>query len=259
VPILIHHNERAANFLEVTIMDAKRRLVWIYSAILIMAMIGATAAFGQGGFGRFERRRPAPPPAATPEPPANRPSHPLLAPSTPTPVATPYGMRPGIVQTILLQQDLLALRGALAGTTLRETLLGEGPFTLFAPTNEAINRLSTTVTAVLTSPDSLAKREEILSFHVVQGLYPSSELKSTGTLQTLNGAELHFGGEGNAITVEGALLTGPDIMTSNGIIHKIDGLLLPPEPPPALPEEIMPFDEPLEIDIPDTVHYPVPN
>jgi len=129
---------------------------------------------------------------------------------------------------------LVAAVNATNATELLDALSGEGPFTVFAPTDEAFDALPNgTVEALLQDVEQLT---DILLFHVISANLLSSSL-SSGDVETLNGdsVEVVVSDEGN-ITVNDANITMPDIITSNGIVHAIDSVLLPPtEAPTKMP------------------------
>lgn len=125
------------------------------------------------------------------------------------------------------------LIAALESTGLDEELIGEGPFTVFAPTDEAFAALPEgTVEALLENPDIL---REILLYHVVAGNVQSADMLLLFDLETLNGETATINFEGNDILINEARVLTADILATNGVIHVIDRVLLPsgvilPEP-----------------------------
>jgi uncharacterized surface protein with fasciclin (FAS1) repeats len=116
------------------------------------------------------------------------------------------------------------LVAAIDGAGLGPTLAGEGPFTVFAPSEEAFARLPEgTVEALLLEPDTLAK---VLTYHVVPGRVIAAEVKGPASASTVNGEQLTISIDG-AIHVDGAQILTADIEASNGVIHAIDRVLLP--------------------------------
>ncbi|MDQ6842487.1 MAG: fasciclin domain-containing protein [Actinomycetota bacterium] len=116
------------------------------------------------------------------------------------------------------------LVAAIDGAGLGPTLAGEGPFTVFAPSEEAFARLPEgTVEALLLEPDTLAK---VLTYHVVPGRVIAAEVKGPASASTVNGEQLTISIDG-AIHVDGAQILSADIEASNGVIHAIDRVLLP--------------------------------
>jgi uncharacterized surface protein with fasciclin (FAS1) repeats len=136
-------------------------------------------------------------------------------------------MRAGTAADAIATNPLLStLAAAVDAADLGETLAGDGPFTIFAPVDDAFAAVpAEDLEALLADPAALA---EILTLHVVAGTeYPSDELPLVGTAETVNGASLEFGEADGAFTVDGAAVVCTDIHTSNALIHLIDGVLLP--------------------------------
>jgi uncharacterized surface protein with fasciclin (FAS1) repeats len=118
------------------------------------------------------------------------------------------------------------LVAAVTAAGLVDTLKGEGPFTVFAPTDEAFAALPAgTVEGLLADIPTLT---EILTYHVVPGKVMSTDLTDGMMAATVNGAEVTIGTM-NGVTVNGANVTTADIEASNGVIHVIDAVILPPQ------------------------------
>lgn len=110
---------------------------------------------------------------------------------------------------------------------LADTLRGPGPFTVFAPTNDAFSQLSgKTMQELAQDKDRL---RAVLAYHVVAGRVMAAEVKS-GNVKTMNGAELPLSRSGAFVGVDQALVTKADISAANGVIHVIDRVVLPPAP-----------------------------
>ncbi|SDE18970.1 fasciclin domain-containing protein [Limimaricola pyoseonensis] len=135
---------------------------------------------------------------------------------------------PDIVQIASTNDDFSTLVTALQAADLVETLQGEGPFTVFAPTNAAFEKLPAGTVETLLMPENQAQLAEILTYHVVPGAVTSAQLAgqrlSTATVQ---GTEVHIDGTGEMVTVEGANVILADIEASNGVIHVIDSVIMP--------------------------------
>jgi uncharacterized surface protein with fasciclin (FAS1) repeats len=130
-----------------------------------------------------------------------------------------------IVDTAVAAGTFSTLVAAVEAAGLVETLKGEGPFTVFAPTDEAFAALPAgTVEGLLADPAALAA---ILTYHVVAGKVMSTDLTEGMTAATVNGANITITLEGGA-KVNGANITAADIETTNGVIHVIDAVILPP-------------------------------
>lgn len=123
--------------------------------------------------------------------------------------------------------DFRTLATALEAAELADTLRGEGPFTLFAPTDAAFGALPAgTVEALLANPEVLA---QVLSYHLVPGRYLAADLVTVTSLETAYGDTLTLALEGNTFRVNQASILTIDISASNGIIHAIDTVILPPD------------------------------
>lgn len=110
---------------------------------------------------------------------------------------------------------------------LAETLKGEGPFTVVAPTNEAFRKLPAGTVDDLLKPESRERLRAILTYHVVAGRMPASEVSGRPSLTTVEGSELPVRVEAGAVRVGDARVVSPNVAASNGLIHIIDSVLLP--------------------------------
>lgn len=118
---------------------------------------------------------------------------------------------------------------ALKAAGLVDTLAGKGPFTVFAPTDAAFAKLPAGTVKALLEPANKAKLTQILTYHVVAGKTLSSALAGkTLTVKTLEGASLKIDGRGKTVKVNNATVVGADVAASNGVIHVIDTVLMPP-------------------------------
>ena len=108
---------------------------------------------------------------------------------------------------------------------LTDTLKGTGPFTVFAPTNEAFAKVpAKTMESLSNDP---AKLKAALTYHVIPGKVMVADVKN-GNSKTVNGASLALSRAGDFVTVEDALVQTPDVAASNGVVHVVDSVLLPP-------------------------------
>jgi uncharacterized surface protein with fasciclin (FAS1) repeats len=129
-----------------------------------------------------------------------------------------------IVDIAVAAGSFTTLVAAVEAAGLVETLKGEGPFTVFAPTDEAFAALPAgTVEALLQDIPTLTA---ILTYHVVPGAVMSGDLSDGMTAATVNGQEVTIG-VGETVTVDGATVIQADITASNGVIHVIDAVILP--------------------------------
>ena len=126
-----------------------------------------------------------------------------------------------------------SLVAAVIQADLLETLQGEGPFTVFAPTDQAFVEAGIDL-AALDTPDGVVALAEILLSHVVAGSVPAGDVSDCMTAQTVSGHALAFT-VGETVSVNGATVTIADVMTSNGIIHVIDTVLTPVSHPNDIP------------------------
>ncbi len=130
-----------------------------------------------------------------------------------------------IVDTAVNAGNFTTLVAAVEAAGLVETLKGEGPFTVFAPTDEAFAALPEgTVEGLLEDPEALAA---ILTYHVVPGSVMAADLSDGMTAATVNGAEVTIS-VGDSVMVNDATVTTADIAASNGVIHVIDTVIMPP-------------------------------
>lgn len=126
--------------------------------------------------------------------------------------------------------SLSTLVTAVSAAELVTTLQGEGPFTVFAPTNDAFDGLPAGTLETLLEPANQADLEAVLTYHVVPGEYTAADLEDGMMLTTVNGESLEIGVSAAGVTVNGdAMVMTPDVVTGNGVVHVIDGVLLPPE------------------------------
>lgn len=133
-----------------------------------------------------------------------------------------------IVETAQATPDLSTLVEAVVAADLVETLSGEGPFTVFAPTNEAFAKLPPAELQRLLKPANKDELAKILTYHVVAGDVMSSDLTNGQKVKTVEGQDLTITIAGDKVKVNDATVVQPDIETSNGVVHVIDGVLLPP-------------------------------
>lgn len=130
-----------------------------------------------------------------------------------------------LADTIAAQPQLTTLNGLIVKAGLTDTLKGAGPFTVFAPTNEAFAKVPANTMAALASDP--AKLKAVLTYHIIPGKVMSADIKN-GNSKTVNGANLALSRAGDFVTVEQALVQTPDISASNGVVHLVDSVLLPP-------------------------------
>ena len=138
-----------------------------------------------------------------------------------------------IVETAAGNPDFSTLVSAVQAAGLVETLSGPGPFTVFAPTNEAFAKLPAGTVTNLLKPANKQQLTGIVTYHVVPGKVMAADVKP-GKVKTVNGADITVSVEGGKVYLTGGTpgnkveVTTTDIETSNGVIHVINGVLLPP-------------------------------
>jgi uncharacterized surface protein with fasciclin (FAS1) repeats len=135
-----------------------------------------------------------------------------------------------IVQTAKDAGNFDTLTSALTAAELVETLKGEGPFTVFAPTDEAFSNLPEGTLDNLLKPENKEQLQSILKYHVVEGKAMASDVTSMSTAETLQGTPVTISEMDGTVTLEGdntATVTKTDIEASNGVIHVIDTVLMP--------------------------------
>ena len=152
--------------------------------------------------------------------------------ATMAPATTMMAEQPGtIVDVAAAAGTFNTLVAAVQAAGLVETLSGQGPFTVFAPTDEAfaaaLDSLGLTADELLADTETLTS---ILTYHVVAGLVPSSQVVTMDgqAVATVNGADITIGVDGDTVKINDATVTAVDIPASNGVIHVIDSVLLPP-------------------------------
>lgn len=133
-----------------------------------------------------------------------------------------------IVDTAVAAGDFETLAAALTAADLVDTLKGDGPFTVFAPTDAAFAALPAGTLDDLLKPENKQKLADILTYHVVAGEVPAADVVKLTEAKTVNGGMVKIAVSGSTVTLNGNVkVTTTDIKTSNGIIHVIDGVLLP--------------------------------
>ena len=137
-----------------------------------------------------------------------------------------------IVQNAVNSKDHTTLVAAVKAAGLVDTLSGPGPFTVFAPTNAAFDKLPPGAVATLLKPVNKATLTKILTYHVVPGRLSAADLHDGQTLTTVEGETLKVSKHGNRITLTDAKggmshVTIADVFQSNGVIHVVDTVLMP--------------------------------
>ena len=132
-----------------------------------------------------------------------------------------------IVAVASATEGFSTLVAALTAAGLVETLQGEGPFTVFAPNDAAFAALPEGLLEKLLLPENVAILTSILTYHVVAGNVLSSQLTDGQKVKTLNGQELTVAIKGGVVTINGIKVIAADLAGSNGVIHVVEGVILP--------------------------------
>ena len=133
-----------------------------------------------------------------------------------------------IVETAVSNGSFKTLTAALQAAGLVETLKGKGPYTVFAPTDEAFKKLPAGTVETLLKPENKAQLQKVLTYHVVSGNVMSGDLKGkTTNAKTVEGSAVRIDASGNAVKVDDAVVTQADVNASNGVIHVIDRVIMP--------------------------------
>lgn len=179
-----------------------------------------------------ELEAPSPDGSETPEAPAEitettpvAPQPTADTPAEPSNLAAASGT---IVEIASANETFSTLVAALTEAELAEVLGSEGPFTVFAPTNEAFAALPEGTVEELLKPENRETLVRVLKYHVVPGTYLSSSL-SSGDVETAAGEPLTITVSEDAVTVNNATVIQPDIVATNGVIHAVDQVILPPQ------------------------------
>lgn len=133
-----------------------------------------------------------------------------------------------IVATAVAAGSFTTLATALTEADLVETLKGEGPYTVFAPTDEAFAKLPAGTLEDLLKPENKEKLIDILTYHVVSGKVLAADVTGLSNATMLNGDDVDITVTNGEVMVNGANVVSTDIMASNGVIHVIDEVLMPP-------------------------------
>ena len=149
--------------------------------------------------------------------------------ATPSDAMTEEAMEAGtIVDVASANPDFETLVAAVVAADLAETLSGEGPFTVFAPTDEAFDALPEGLLDALLLPENKDVLAQILTYHVVSGEVTSDQV-SAGDVDTVEGQAITITTPDGAVVLnDSATVTAVDVEASNGVIHVIDGVLVPP-------------------------------
>ena len=138
--------------------------------------------------------------------------------------ATPSGPV-SVADTLAAAPELSTLSSLVVKAGLTDTLKGTGPFTVFAPTNAAFAKVpAKTMDDLAKDPEKL---KAVLTYHVVPGKVMAGDVKN-GNVKTVNGANLALSKAGDFVTVEDGMVQKADVVATNGVVHIIDSVFIPP-------------------------------
>jgi len=142
--------------------------------------------------------------------------------------AVTYAQEKDIVDTAVGAGSFNTLVAAVKAAGLVDTLKGPGPFTVFAPTDEAFAKLPKGTVDDLLKPENKAKLTAILTYHVVSGKKMAAEVVKMKSLKSVQGSPIKVTVKGDKVMVAKATVVKTDVMASNGVIHVIDTVMMPP-------------------------------
>ncbi|WDI32944.1 fasciclin domain-containing protein [Hyphococcus flavus] len=133
-----------------------------------------------------------------------------------------------IVDTAVEAGQFETLATALTAAGLVETLKGDGPFTVFAPTDAAFAALPAGTVDTLLMPENKDQLTAILTYHVVPGKVKAADVVNLESATTVNGADISISVDNGTVMINDATVTTADVKASNGVIHVIDKVIMPP-------------------------------
>ena len=145
-----------------------------------------------------------------------------------TTVTSPAVQQKDIVDTAVGAGTFKTLAAALQAAGLVDTLKGKGPFTVFAPTDAAFAKLPAGTVESLLKPENKAKLTAILTYHVVPGKVMAADVVKVKDAKTVQGGSVKVNAMGGKVMIDDANVVTTDIAASNGVIHVIDTVILPP-------------------------------
>jgi uncharacterized surface protein with fasciclin (FAS1) repeats len=132
-----------------------------------------------------------------------------------------------IVDTAVGAGSFKTLAAALKAADLIETLKGPGPFTVFAPTDEAFAKLPAGTVENLLKPENKAQLQAVLTYHVVPGKVTAADVMKMNSAKTVQGQNVRIRVVDGKVKIDDATVVGADVAASNGVIHVIDSVILP--------------------------------
>jgi uncharacterized surface protein with fasciclin (FAS1) repeats len=141
--------------------------------------------------------------------------------------ANHHGMKKDIVDVAVENGSFTTLVAAVKAAGLVYTLKGDGPFTVFAPTDEAFAKLPEGTVEMLLMPENKDKLVAVLTYHVVSGKVMAADVVKIDSANTLQGGMLAVSTSGDMVMINNAKVVAADVKASNGVIHVVDTVLLP--------------------------------
>ena len=132
-----------------------------------------------------------------------------------------------VVENAVNNENFSTLVAAVKAAGLAETLSGSGPFTVFAPTNAAFEKLPAGTVEKLLKPENKGQLVKVLTYHVVPGKVMAKDVVKLNKATTVEGSDVTIAVSGGTVTVDNAKVIKTDINSSNGVIHVIDTVILP--------------------------------
>ena len=132
-----------------------------------------------------------------------------------------------VVENAVNNENFSTLVTAVKAAGLAETLSGSGPFTVFAPTNAAFEKLPAGTVEKLLKPENKGQLVKVLTYHVVPGKVMAKDVVKLNKATTVEGSDVAIAVSGGTVTVDNAKVIKTDINSSNGVIHVIDTVILP--------------------------------
>ncbi len=133
-----------------------------------------------------------------------------------------------IVDVAVANGSFNTLAAALKAGGLIDVLKGDGPFTVFAPTDEAFVKLPEGTVENLLKPENIEQLKAVLTYHVVSGKVMAADVVKLDSATTVNGADVAISVQQQSVKVNTATVVAADVMATNGVIHVIDTVILPP-------------------------------
>lgn len=131
-----------------------------------------------------------------------------------------------ITQVVNAEKNMTTLKKSVHAAALDQVLSGTGPYTLFAPSDLAFQKLDKQVLENLLKPESITKLKNVINSHIVSGKINYKDLKEGEKLKTVNGGELQVHVKDGKVLIEDALIQNRDVQTSNGVIHSLDSVIM---------------------------------